>query len=203
MDELFQDGLEIGTKDDRDYRYDLGWQRSKGFKIDMKPNTSHRVTWSPDAESAITGMQIRVSGKTENFHDKMDILFDNVKLVDDVTPHDKGSFKNYRNHLKILEENVLSFIYYNYDNEPKTVWWDIDYLAEPLLTLVRVVCIDDNTGVELKRDVHLLSPGEHLFYAPKINGYYLLGDFKQTVYTDKTTVERSFTVTFRYINKLV
>lgn len=175
---VFEDGEENLT-------FEEGNQRCKGLHLKVKDGYGS-VSWRTNQPILLTGFKIGADyGYQVDPHkylmDNLDIYIEDKKLFEDKAIFDVDSYTNIRHFMPIKENLEIRFEYKTNTpigeyEEDKNIWIDIDYLGDPLLKKVKVVCIKEG-GNHLKEEdiLHIeeysISRGVYEFLSPKVERY--------------------------------
>ena len=194
----------VGGLQPSEFSYELGWQRSKGFKIKSMTNgmLCEDIVINYD-EYIITGLRVGCTSMNNNFDetnarnkDYFHFMVNGEKVFESVYMKDITMYKNFRVPFKVTKEMIedgldIKLCYYNGEiekcdftsdedcesNIPVDVWFDIDFLAEPKLTEVTINYIDDNGSELLPSKTKYMSEGNMRIFSKDIDGYYVIDDY--------------------------
>lgn len=159
-----------------------GIQRSKGFMLNSEQKT---VQWVVDRPSIITGINLATNkesciGLLSSIGDTIDLKIEGTTILDNryiLYQNDYISFRSFQ----AVEVGTAITINFNPLDEHKQniLWVDIDYIGDPLLQGVNVLCKEEGSDKLLQANAYTLSKGKFGFFAPEIKGYVPINTFQE------------------------
>lgn len=207
------------------YAYEIGWQRSKGFRIQSDSNGEvYKQIEIPYEEYVITGLRVGMTSMNNNFdrvntrpRDYFHLIVNDEKVFENVYMKDITMYKNFRVPLKVTQEMIdegldIQFCYSNNEieygdantvedyesNIPVDVWFDIDFLAEPKLTEVTINYFDINGDELLPSETRWFSEGNIRIFFKEVEDYYIVGDYFEDI---DVVYDIPIVVDFEYVYK--